>query len=58
MSSFFRQPISARIERRNQDPRSLRFFVFAIFCILFFVTYLVSSVGSIVVPVGKYTIEK
>lgn len=58
MPKFSRQPISSRIERRDQSSRSLRFFVLVIIGILLFATYLVSSVGSIIVPVGKYTIEK
>ena len=58
MSSFSSRPLSSRTQRREQPSRSLRFFVLAIIGFFLLLTYLVSSVGSVNIPAGKYTIEK
>lgn len=58
MPPFSQQPILPRSTRRDQESRSLRFFVLAIIGIFMLLSYLVWSVGSVAIPAGKYSIEK
>ncbi len=58
MSSFSTWSASLRRVQHERSPRSLRFFLLVIFALFLFAIYLVWSVGSATVLVGKYTIEK
>ena len=58
MSPFSQKPISPRTTRRDQESRSIRFFVLVIVGIFIVLSYLVWSVGSVSIPAGKYSIEK